>query len=110
MSSTLGSNESSFGSGPGQVSPPAFAGDERGGAVKPSAILGAVGAVSAGASALFPPLAVIGAPLAAIAGIGSAIAGLFGGGLTQQEMDMVMQIKGRVDARRDMRGVVGSPI
>ena len=49
------------------------------------------------------------APIAAIAGIGSAIAKLFGGGLTQRELDMVMQIKSRVDQRRDLRGVTGNP-
>jgi len=83
---------------------------EKGGAVKPSAILGSVAGISGGLAALAPPTAIVTAPLAAIAGIGSAIASLFGGGLTQSEMNMIMEIKGRVDQRRNIRGVTGSPL
>ena len=43
MSSSVGVTEQSFGNGPPQVSPPAFEGDSRGGAVKPSQILGSIG-------------------------------------------------------------------
>lgn len=115
MSSSLGSNEDSFGNPPGQVSPPAFEGDTRnsesalsGGAIKVSDILGTVTGI-AGAASVIPGAAIITAPIAALAGIGASIAKLFGGGLTQMELDMMMQIKGRVDQRRDVRGVVGSP-
>ncbi len=110
MSSTLGSNESSFGKGPPQVSAPAFVGDSRGGAVKPSAILGTVATGLGAAGALAPFTAPITIPLGIITGLAGTIAGLFGGGLTQGEMDMIMEIKGRVDGRRDMKGVVGSPL
>ena len=116
MSSSVGVTEKSFGRrsmdgglGPPQVSPPAFEGDNRGGAIKPSSVLGTIAGVAGPAAVLAPVLAPIAAPIAAIAGIGSAIAKLFGGGITQSELDMIMMIKDRVDQRRDMRGVVGSP-
>ncbi len=80
-----------------------------GGAVKPSDILSGIAGIAGPTAFLAPITAPITAPIAAIAGIGSAIAKLFGGGLTQMELDMIMQIKGRVDQRRDLRGVVGSP-
>ena len=110
MSSTLGANESSFGNGPPQVSPPAFVGDKRGGAIKPSQILGSIAGVAGAAGALAPITAPITIPLGIISGLAGSIASLFGGGLTQGEMDMIMEIKGRVDQRRDMRGIVGSPL
>ena len=133
MSSSIGSNESSFGNPPAQVSSPAFEGDRnikmnvassingtgslsgKGGAFKPSKLLGTIAGVAAPAAVLVPALAPIAAPIAAIAGIGSQIAKLFGGsiedgdGFTQKEMDMMMEIKRRMHARRDIRGVVGSP-
>lgn len=116
MSSSIGSTEASFGKGPSQVSPPAFEGDNRGGAIKPSAILGTIAGVAGPAAVLAPILAPIAAPIAAIAGIGSAIAKLFGGsledgdGFTQGEMDMIMEIKRRFESRRDVKGVIGSSI
>lgn len=78
-----------------------------GGAVKVSQVLGSVAGIAGGAAALAPITSIVTAPIAAIAGIGSAIASLFGGGLTQGEMDMIMMIKQRVDMRatRDVRGV-----
>lgn len=115
MSSTLGSNESSFGNGPPQVSPPAFEGDNSqrnsltGGAIKPSQILGSIAGVAGAAGALLPITAPITVPLGIITGLAGSIAGLFGGGLTKLEMDMIMEIKGRVDQRRDIRGTTGSP-
>lgn len=109
MSSSVGVNSSSFGNGPPQVSPPAFVGDSRGGAVKPSAILGSIAGVAGAAGALAPITAPITIPLGIITGLAGTIAGLFGGGLTQGEMNMIMEIKGRVDQRRDVRGVTGSP-
>ena len=78
--------------------PSAFEND-KGGAIKASSVLGSIGGIAAGASALSPATAIVTAPVAAIAGIGSAIAKLFGGGLTQSEMDMIMKIKDRVDKR-----------
>ncbi len=69
-----------------------------GGKIKLSNILGTVAGVSGSLGALGAPLAL---PIAAIAGIGSSIAKLFGGGLTQKEVDMLMHIKSRVDHRRN---------
>lgn len=109
MSSSVGVTEQSFGDGPPQVSPAAFPEELSGGAVKPSQILGTIAGIAGPAAALAPFTAPLTAPIAAIAGIGSAIAKLFGGGLTQNEMDMIMAIRDRVDQRRDVRGVVGSP-
>ena len=100
MSSSLGVNDSSF---------VANKSEPTGGAVKPSAVLGSIAGIAGPLSVLSPATAIITAPIAAIAGIGSAIAKLFGGGLTQRELDMVMQIKSRVDQRRDLRGVTGNP-
>lgn len=79
-----------------------------GGALKASDVLGSVAGISGGLSAI-PGAAIITAPIAAIAGIGASIAKLFGGSLTQGEVDMLMQIKGRVDHRRNLQGVVGDP-
>ena len=73
--------------------------DDKGGAIKASSVLGSIGGIAAGASALSPATAIVTAPIAAVASIGSAIAKLFGGGLTQSEMDMIMKIKDRVDKR-----------
>lgn len=69
-----------------------------GGAVKASSILGGIGGIAGAASAI-PGAAVITAPIAAIAGIGSAIAKLFGGSLTTKEMEIIGHIKNRVDFR-----------
>lgn len=80
-----------------------------GGAVKPSQILGAVSAGSGAVSALAPIAAPIALPLSILSGLAGSIAGIFGGGLTQSEVDMLHQIKSRVDQRREMRGVTGSP-
>ena len=80
-----------------------------GGAVKASSVLGSIAGIAAPVGALAPILAPIALPIAAVASLGSAIAKLFGGGLTQKELDMIMEVKGRVDQRRDLRGVVGSP-
>ncbi len=110
MSSSVGVTEKSFGNGPTQVSPPAFVGDERGGAIKPSQILGSVGAASGALGAIVPVTAPIAIPLGILSGLAGSIAGLFGAGLTKGEVDMIMEIKKRVDQRRDMRGVVGSPL
>ncbi len=99
MSSTIGVNESSFGNGPLQISPPAFEGDV-GGAVKPSTVLGSIGGIAGGITAISPVLAPLSAPVAAIAGIGSAIAKLFGGGITSAEHDMIMRIYDRVQQRK----------
>lgn len=108
MSSSVGSNESSFGNGPPQVSPPAFSGDV-GGAIKPSQILGSIGVASGAAGALLPFTAPITIPLGILSGLAGSIAGLFGGGLTEMEVKMLMEIKERVDQRRNLKGVVGSP-
>ena len=78
--------------------PSAFEND-KGGAIKASSVLGSIGGIAAGASALSPATAIVTAPIAAVASIGSVIAKLFGGGLTQSEMDMIMKIKDRVDKR-----------
>lgn len=83
--------------------------NDLGGAVKVSDILSGVAAIAGPTAVLAPITAPFTAPIAAIAGIGSAIAKLFGGHITQAELDMIMQIKDRVDQRRDLRGVVGSP-
>ncbi len=109
MSSSTGVNASSFGKGPSQVSPPAFEGDNRGGAIKPSQILGSISGVAGAAGLLAPITAPITVPLGIITGLAGTIAGLFGGGLTQMEVDMIMEIKGRVDQRRDLKGVTGNP-
>lgn len=79
--------------GGGQVTP---APDSLGGKVKPSDILGSIAGIAGGAGALGVP---IGLPIAAISGIGSAIAKLFGGRLTEKEHRMLMDIQGRVDDR-----------
>ncbi len=111
MSSSVGVTEQSFGNGPPQVSPPAFVGDESpvGGKVKASQILGSIAGVSGAAGALAPITAPITIPLGIITGLAGTIAGIFGGGLTQLEMDTIMEIKGRVDSRRNIKGVTGSP-
>lgn len=111
MSSSVGITEKSFGKGPTQTSPQAFEGDidPQGGAVKPSQILGSIAGIAGPIAALAPIAAPIALPIAAVASLGSALAKLFGGGITQNELDMIMHIKGRVDQRRDMRGMVGSP-
>lgn len=79
---------------------------QEGGAVKPSTVLGSVAGIAGPIAAVSPVLAPIAAPIAAIAGIGSAIAKLFGGGLdvpgsgfTQKELMMLGHIKMRHDAR-----------
>lgn len=108
MSSNIGVTEQSFGNGPPQISPPAFVGDE-GGAIKPSQILGSIGAGSGALGALLPITAPITVPLGILSGLAGSIAGLFGGGLTEGEVKMLMMIKSRVDQRRDLRGVTGSP-
>ncbi len=73
----------------------------RGGAVKPSDILGGISAVSGAASAI-PGAAIITAPIAAIAGLASSIAKLFGGRLTHKELEMLGHIKNRVDHRKNI--------
>ena len=75
---------------------------KKGGAVKASTVLGSISGIAGGASVLSPATAIITAPLAAIAGIGSAIASLFGGNLTSSEMRAVMQIHNNVQARNRM--------
>lgn len=70
----------------------------RGGAVKPSAVLGAIGAAAGGASLIIPnPVTPI---ISGIASIGSAIAGLFGGALMPSETRAIMQIHANVQARK----------
>ena len=100
MSSSIGVNDSSF-----------IANDPKklGGALKPSQILGSISGVAGAAGALAPVLAPIAIPVSLVSGLLGSIAGLFGGGLTQNEADMIMQIKSRVDQRRDLRGVTGNP-
>ncbi len=71
-----------------------------GGAVKPSGVLGSIAGIAGGASALSPATAVITAPIAAVASIGSAIAKLFGGNLSHKELEMIMEIQKRVDHRK----------
>lgn len=73
-----------------------------GGAVKPSQILGSIAGVSTGLGAVAPILAPITIPLSILTGLGSSIASLFGGRLTQAEFDMLANIKKRVETRRQM--------
>ncbi len=98
MSSSIGITEKSF-----EEDKPV------GGKVKPSTILGSIAGIAGPISVAAPFTAPLLAPISLLTGIGSAIAKIFGGGLTQQELNMVMEIKKRVDSRRDSRGVVGSP-
>ena len=72
---------------------------KKGGAVKASTVLGSISGIAGGASVLSPATAIITAPIAAIAGIGSAIASLFGGSLTPTETRMVMKIHANVQSR-----------
>ncbi len=74
--------------------------DEIGGGINISQILGAVSAGSGALGALAPVTAPVTIPLGIISGLGSTIAGLFGGRLTRQEMTMIAAIKHRVDSRR----------
>lgn len=85
----------------GEVTPtPAGTGEPPiGGAVKASSVLGSIAGIAGPAAALSPVLAPFAAPIAAVASIGSAIAKLFGGSLTHQEMAMMGHIKNRVDKR-----------
>lgn len=108
MSSSIGVTEKSFGNGPPQISPPAFEGDV-GGAIKPSQILGSISGVAGAAGALAPITAPIAIPVSIVTGLLGSIAGLFGGSLTQGEVDMITMIKSRVDQRRDLRGTTGNP-
>ena len=79
--------------------PSAFEND-KGGAIKASSVLGSIGGIAAGASALSPATAIVTAPIAAVASIGSAIAKLFGGGITSAEHAMIMRIHDRVQQRK----------
>lgn len=92
--------------GSGQVTPSPGSNvtqvEQEGGAVKASQILGSIGAASGAAGLLAPITAPITVPLGIIAGLGSTIAGLFGGRLTEGEMKMLATIKGRVDQRKKM--------
>lgn len=72
---------------------------ERGGAIKPSQILGTVGAASGALGALAPITAPVTIPLGIISGLAGSIAGLFGGNLTMDEWKMMAMIKHRVDSR-----------
>lgn len=73
----------------------------KGGAVKPSAVLGTISGIAGGASLIIPnPITPI---ISGIAGIGSAIAGLFGGALTPTELRAVMAIHANVQARKARR-------
>jgi len=74
-----------------------------GGKVSASSVLGSVAGIAGGTTALSPVLAPFTAPVAAIAGIGSAIAKLFGGALTHQEVAMLGHIKNRVDTRNSKK-------
>ena len=55
--------------------------------------------ISGSLGALAPIAAPIALPLSLITGLGSQIAKLFGGRLTEGEMKMLHHIKGRVDHR-----------
>lgn len=76
---------------------------KKGGAVKASTVLGSISGIAGGASVLSPATAIVTAPIAAIAGIGSAIASLFGGALTTTEMKAMMAIHANVQARKARR-------
>lgn len=76
--------------------------ESEGGAVKASQILGSVAAGSGALGLLAPITAPITVPLGILAGLGSTIAGLFGGRLTEGEMKMLATIKSRVDQRKKM--------
>ena len=82
---------------------------QTGGAVKPSEVLGGISGISAAASAI-PGAAIITAPLAAITGLAGTIAKLFGGNLTQKEMEMLGHIKMRVDKRSALLKNGSSPL
>lgn len=73
---------------------------KKAGGVKVSTVLGSISGIAGGAAALAPITSIVTAPIAAIAGIGSAIASLFGGALTQTEMQAVMKIHTNVQARK----------
>ena len=75
---------------------------DTGGAVKPSQILGAVSAGSGALGALAPIAAPIAIPLSILTGLGSSIASIFGGRLTEKEMNMLAMIKHRVERRKKM--------
>ena len=69
--------------------------------MKPSEILGGISAVSGAASAI-PAAAVLTAPISAITGLAASIAKLFGGRLTEKEVQMLHHIKNRVDHRKNI--------
>ena len=76
--------------------------EDLGAGVKVSQILGTVGATSGAAAALAPFTAPITVPLGILSSLAGGIVGLFGGRLTAAEMQMIGQIKMRVDERKKM--------
>ena len=81
-----------------------------GGKVKASAVLGSISGIAGAASPFAGPAAVLTAPLAGLAGLGSLIAKAFGGALTHKEMEMMGHIKRRVDHRRTTQTINRSSI
>ncbi len=71
--------------------------EELGGKVKPSDVIGAIGDVGS-------VIPVVGPVISLVSKIGKGIAKLFGGSLTQKELDMTMEIHRRVNERERRKG------
>ena len=71
-----------------------------GGKVKPSDVIGAIGDVGS-------VIPVVGPVISLVSKIGKGIAKLFGGSLTQKELDMAMEIHRRVNERERRKGGSG---
>ena len=67
-----------------------------GGKIKPSDVIGAIGDVGS-------VIPVVGPAISLISKIGRGIAKLFGGGISQKELDMMMEVHRRVQERERMR-------
>ncbi len=70
--------------------------EELGGKIKPSDVIGTIGDVGS----IIP---VVGPAISLVSKIGKSIAKLFGGSLTQKELDMAMEIHRRVNERERTR-------
>lgn len=70
--------------------------EEKGGKIKPSQVIGAIGDVGS-------VIPVVGPAISLVSKIGKGIAKLFGGALTQRELDMAMEMHRRVQEREAQR-------
>ena len=70
------------------------------GGAKASEVLGTISGIAGATGALSGIAAPIALPVAAVTGLIGGIVRLFGGNLNQNEVEHIMEIKRRVDARK----------